>query len=187
MSQLKSASLQSETSAIRLRRLLPSHELGDDKPSVLLQCLRNFAEEQVTDQVLRTIFMEQLPENVRTVLAISETSDLSKLAMQVDKILEKAKPLGLAVQPVDAETETIGKMAADIAALTKQMAKSIKQTRGRAHSESKERKNYRGRSQSKSIKDNNKNKICYYYRKFDTKAYKCAPLCEFGNPKKSEN
>jgi len=134
MSQSKSASLQclGETSATHLRRLLASHELGDDKSSVLLQCLRNLAKGQVTDEVLRTIFMEQLkPEYVRTILAISEMSDLSKLAMQADKILEMAKPLELAVQAVDAETGTIGKLTADIAALTKQMAKLTKQTRGR--------------------------------------------------------
>jgi len=78
-------------------------------------------------------------------------------------------------------------MAADIAALTKQMAELIKQTRGRAHSKSKERKNYRGRSRSKSIKDNDEDKICYYHRKFGTKAYKCDPPCEFEKPKRSEN
>jgi len=52
-----------------------------------------------------------------------------------------AKPLGLAVQPVDTKTGTIDKMAADIAALTKQMAELTKQTRGKARSKSKERKN----------------------------------------------
>lgn len=86
-----------ETSASRLRRLLASHELGDDKPSVLLQRLRNLAEGQVSDGVLRTIFMDQLPENVRTILAISEVNDLSKLAIQADKILEMTKPVALAV------------------------------------------------------------------------------------------
>jgi len=88
--------------------------------------------------------MEQLPENVRTILTISEMSDLSKLAMQADKILEMAKPLELAVQPVDAGT--IDKLTADIAALTKQMAKLTKQTRSNARSKFKERKNYRSRS-----------------------------------------
>jgi len=54
-------SVLGETSASRLRKLLASHELGDDKPSILLQRLRNLAEGQVTDGVLRTIFLEQMP------------------------------------------------------------------------------------------------------------------------------
>lgn len=99
-------SVLGETSATRLRKLLASHELGDDKPSVFLQRLRNLAEGQVSDGVLRTIFMEQLPENVRTILAISEVANLSKLAMQADKILEMTKPTALALQTEYGEQST---------------------------------------------------------------------------------
>lgn len=44
------------------------------------------------DEILRTIFMEQLPENVRAILAISEIKDLGKLAVQAGKVVEMAKP-----------------------------------------------------------------------------------------------
>jgi len=57
-----------ETSATKLRRLLGLHELGDEKPSIFLQRLRNLAVGQVTDEILKSMFMEQLPENVRTIL-----------------------------------------------------------------------------------------------------------------------
>lgn len=36
--------------------------------------------------------MENLFENLRTILAISETIDLAKLALQADKILEVSWP-----------------------------------------------------------------------------------------------
>lgn len=42
--------------------------------------------------------MEQLPENVRTILAISEVQDLAKLAAQADKIVEMAKPAPATIQ-----------------------------------------------------------------------------------------
>lgn len=77
-----------ETSETKLRKLLRSHELTNEKPSNLLQKLRNMAGGQCNDMVLRTLFLEHLPDNVRTILAISEVVDLSKLALQADKIFE---------------------------------------------------------------------------------------------------
>lgn len=53
-----------EANATQIRKLL-GHEIGDEKPSVFLQKLRNLAAGQVMDEILRTMFMEQLPENVR--------------------------------------------------------------------------------------------------------------------------
>lgn len=45
------------------------------------QQLRNLAGGQCTDLILGTTFMEHLLENVRTIIAISETTDLAKLAI----------------------------------------------------------------------------------------------------------
>jgi len=188
-------SVLGETSASRLRKLLASHELGDDKPSILLQRLRNLAEGQVTDGVLRTIFLEQMPESTRAILAISEVSDLNKLAIQADKILEMAKPVALAVQPITAESaiskETaeagaISKMATEIAALTKQVAALTKQARGRSRSKSKDRRSYRGQTRSKS-RNREADAICYFHRRFGAKAFKCEKPCEWKNDNKTEN
>ncbi|KYM98107.1 hypothetical protein ALC62_11196 [Cyphomyrmex costatus] len=76
----------------RLRKLLRSHEIEDDKPSVFLQRLRHLAGGHCTDSVLRTLFLEQLPDSVRAVLAISDGEDLFKLALQADKVIELYKP-----------------------------------------------------------------------------------------------
>lgn len=179
-------SVLGETSATRLRKLLTSHELGDDKPSVFLQRLRNLAEGQVSDGVLRTIFMEQLPENVRTILAISEVADLSKLAMQADKILEMTKPTALAIQTVNAESNPLDKMATEIATLTKQMAKLRKQTRSRSRSGDRGRQHYRGRTRSKT-RAAIENKICYYHCRFGKEAKKCEEPYDWSSEKKSEN
>lgn len=175
-----------ETSASRLRKLLTAHELGEDKPSILLQKMRNLAEGQVTDGVLRTIFLEQLPENVRAILSISEVGDLSKLAMQADKILDMAKPAMLAVQPVTAETGALSKMATEIATLTKQMAALNKRIGSRSRSRSRGRSGYRDRPRSKS-RGKEDSKFCFYHRRFGAKAYKCESPCEWKDEKKSEN
>jgi len=53
-----------------------------------LQKLRNLVGGQCTDAVLRTLFLEQLPDNVRNILAISEVTNLFKLAQLVDRVIE---------------------------------------------------------------------------------------------------
>lgn len=63
----------------------------NEKPSNFLQRLRNLASKQCTDAVLRTLFLEQLQNNVRGIIAISKITDLSKLALQADKIIEMSK------------------------------------------------------------------------------------------------
>ncbi|XP_070526498.1 uncharacterized protein [Cardiocondyla obscurior] len=95
-----------ESTATRIRRLLGSHEIGDEKPSVFLQQLRNLAGAQASDGILRAIFLEQLPENVRTILAISKMQDLDKLAAQADKIVEIAKPRSTTINAVTQQQQT---------------------------------------------------------------------------------
>ncbi|KZC05428.1 hypothetical protein WN55_05458, partial [Dufourea novaeangliae] len=77
-----------ESSESKLRRLLRGNVMGVERPSVYLQRLRNLSSGQCSDTVLRTLFLEQLPENVRAILAISEGTDLCKLALQANKIYE---------------------------------------------------------------------------------------------------
>lgn len=64
------------------KKLLDSHELENEKSSVFLQRLYNLATNQVIDAILKSIFVEQLPKKMRTILAISEVQDLVKLAIQ---------------------------------------------------------------------------------------------------------
>ncbi|EFN84942.1 hypothetical protein EAI_10258 [Harpegnathos saltator] len=77
-----------ESKEAKLRKLLRGQELGDDKPSHLLQRLRNLAGSEGSDSVIRTLFLEQLPESARGILAISPEDDLDTLAMQTNKIME---------------------------------------------------------------------------------------------------
>lgn len=82
----------SESQETKLRRLLRGQAMGDDKPSLFLQRLRNLAGGQCNDNVLRSLFLEQLPESTRGILAISQLDDLSLLAAQADRIMEVSRP-----------------------------------------------------------------------------------------------
>lgn len=77
-----------ETDESKLRRLLQGYERGDEKPTIFLQRLRNLTLGQCNDSVLKTIFMEKLPEHVRNILVLCDTEDLQRLAIQADEIMK---------------------------------------------------------------------------------------------------
>ncbi|XP_029157883.1 uncharacterized protein LOC114930298 [Nylanderia fulva] len=72
----------------KLRRLLQGLDLGEERPSYCLQRLRNLAAGQCSHSVLRTLFLERLPDPVRGILAANDTADLVQLALQADEIMD---------------------------------------------------------------------------------------------------
>lgn len=71
----------------QLRKLLSEVELGDKKPSQLLREMKILAKE-VSQDVLRTLWIQRLPVRVQVVLSINEDAELEKLAEMADKIVE---------------------------------------------------------------------------------------------------
>ena len=60
-------------------------EIGNKKPSVLLREMRNLANGNVTDDFLRTMWLQRLPTQTQAILATSSES-LENLAKMADKI-----------------------------------------------------------------------------------------------------
>lgn len=181
-------SVWGETSAAKIRKLLGSHELGDEKPSLFLQRIRNLAAGQVTDEILKSIFMEQLPENVRAILAISEVQDLSKLAAQADKVIEMARPTSTAIQAVSrGQADGDSRILQEIAELKRQVRKLTFHDH-RRRSWSRGRSASRGRTRQRQKQDGNSSvDYCYYHNRFGDKAFKCSQPCTYNKPKAMEN
>lgn len=158
-----------ETSESKLRRLLRGTEISEEKPSNLLQRLRNLAGSSFPENVLRSLFLEHLPEQIRGILAISEVTDLTKLATQADKIIDLSRPSILAVEttkPSCSKPDPSG-LEAQVNALTKE----IKDLRSKLA-------NNRGRSSSRTRK-NPKQTYCYFHMRFGDKARNCREPCDF--------
>lgn len=81
-----------ESSEAHIRRLLRGQPMGEERPTLFLQRLRNLSGGQCNDAVMRTLFMEQIPKNVRSILAISQLEDLTLLATQADRVVEAMRP-----------------------------------------------------------------------------------------------
>ncbi|XP_023224221.1 uncharacterized protein LOC111625326 [Centruroides sculpturatus] len=80
-----------ESESRKAKKLLLEIELGDKKPSALLREMRALAGTQVMDEFLRTLFLQRLPNNVRSVLVTKQDS-LHTLATMADKIMEITSP-----------------------------------------------------------------------------------------------
>ena len=89
----------------RLRQLLKGQTLGDRKPSQLLNHMRKLSSNQCNATVLRSLFLEQLPESQRAILVAINEPDLQKVAEIADKIADISS-LELAIAPIRAKSGT---------------------------------------------------------------------------------
>ncbi|XP_064214078.1 uncharacterized protein K02A2.6-like [Tribolium castaneum] len=77
-----------ESQEQQLRKLLKEIELGDKKPSRLLCEMRALAREQVSSEVVRTLWLQRLPPHIQLVLSTMDGMDGEKLASVADKLTE---------------------------------------------------------------------------------------------------
>jgi len=184
----------SKSQETRLQRLLRGQAMGDDKPTVFLQRIRNLAGGQCNDNVLRSLFMEQLPEHVRGILAISQLDDLATLAAQADRIAEVMHPQVSAVRQTSAgdvalpsgaptsggnnvnalagPNRDIIELRRAVDALTKRFERAFQ---GRSRSRDRSSRRVRGRSATPHRSEGSR--ICYYHRRFGNNARNCKQLC----------
>ena len=74
------------TDGERALALLNIRGLGDSKPSELMDNMLSLLGQHRPCFLFRQIFLQQLPEHVRTPLAVSDTSDYRALALEADKL-----------------------------------------------------------------------------------------------------
>lgn len=178
----------SVSSEVELRSLLEGEIFTDGRPSFILSKIRHLSRGKCNDDVIKAVFMEQLPAHCRAILALSDAVDLTCLASVSDKIM--AQNNTHAVDSVSSENDLAGKMdllMAKVEALTVQ-------SRSRNESPFDNSANNRNRSRSR----NNQNRYrsfsryignkCFYHFKFGKEAKKCKKNgCPMEKEIKSEN
>lgn len=164
-------SVFADSESQRTQKLLTQIELGDRKPSVLLCEMKSLADQKVSDNFLKTLWLQRLPMDMRSILSVSN-DDLTKLATMADKIWELRPPnnysLAAVAQPnAHITLESLQKQITDLSIQVQILSK-----RGRSSSY---RVNTNSRSNSRKAAD--QREMCYYHSKFGDKAYKCLQPC----------
>ena len=175
------------------RNLLKTCRMGDEKPSHFLQRLRGLARNNVSDAVLKNIFLEQVPRSMHDILIASETTGLNKLASLADRLAEFQAPqvASLEQHRVAAPAPQSSVAARDdhvttlmiqqLAELTREVSalkvqhQSRPRWRGRSPSNAGRSPAHSSRSRSRSSERNNG--ACYYHRRFGANANRCIIPC----------
>ncbi|XP_043470595.1 uncharacterized protein LOC122503899 [Leptopilina heterotoma] len=139
------------------------------------------------DEVIRAIFIEQLPANCRAILAMSETSDLAKLAIIADRIVDVGGWSSTAVASVDRRDDLNSKIDELTSRIESLSIETHRESRNYNRDHSRSRSRYRSMSRNPNENNNkkkpgNKNdndKKCFYHKKFGNDALKCRPPCSF--------
>ncbi|KAL7725527.1 hypothetical protein ACLKA6_010097 [Drosophila palustris] len=86
-----------ESPESKLRRLLQGGETTGLKPSEILAHMRRLAPESSSEPIIRSLFLSEMPQNIRPILTIWEENDLEKLAKIADKMQETVGANTLAI------------------------------------------------------------------------------------------
>lgn len=161
----------------KLEQLLGSCDLGDMRPTHLLAKMQELSMGlNVNAELLKMLFLQRMPANVKAILAISDGS-LTKLAEMADKMLESALNVAAVAansgQPSCSSRQAVptsDEMSTDdlreqVAFLTAE----VRRMRTRSTS----------RSRSVSRSRNSAEEICWYHKKYGTRATRCREPCKF--------
>lgn len=171
-------SLYSDSETKRIQKLLSGLSLGDAKPSQLLQKMVNLNCNKVDETVLRTLWFEQLPANMRAILSASSET-LTSLAGVADKIHDTIHGFGVSVAETSQPLSEIAILRLEVAEL-KALIKgsSYSQQRRRFRSKSHSRNESRLNS-STSREATPGKKFCWYHFRFGNAAKKCTSPCDY--------
>ncbi|XP_039429735.1 uncharacterized protein LOC120413094 [Culex pipiens pallens] len=129
----------------------------------------------VNPELLKMLFLQRMPANVKAILAISDGS-LTKLAEMADKMLESALNVaavaanpGPSRQAVSTAAHSEDMSTDDLREQVAFLTAEVRRMRTRSTS--------RGRSVSRSGRS--AEEICWYHKKYGTRATRCREPCQF--------
>ncbi|XP_055527745.1 uncharacterized protein LOC129720309, partial [Wyeomyia smithii] len=149
----------------RLDKLLGASDLGDMRPTHLLAKMQEVAAGlNVNENLLKMLFLQRMPSNIRPVLTISYGT-LAKLAEMADKMIEQPQAASVSTPSSSADVDQTEYLKEQIEVLSAEIH--------RLRVNSVPRRN-RSSSRSRSTND-----LCWYHQKYGTKALRCKQPSQF--------
>ncbi|XP_043485188.1 uncharacterized protein LOC122513025 [Leptopilina heterotoma] len=93
-----------------LRTILRGEIFADGKPSLILSKIRHLSRGRCSEKIIKSVFLDQLPENCRAVLSLSEIENVTRLATIADKIMANISPIDNSVNAVSMDNEILNKI-----------------------------------------------------------------------------
>lgn len=182
-------STYSASSEAQLRQLLKGEVLSSGKPSHILSRIRNLSGGKCSDDILKTIFLDQLPSQHRAILASLPFDTLDNLALSADKISDATAPLSndvASVTPIPTNDNGIEAkldlITAEIAEMKSRFNDSENNNRRHFNRSRSRSRNSQSRGHSRDRSSNQtKSGLCWYHKKFSKLAKKCVEPCTWVN------
>lgn len=172
----------------KIKKLLSEMELGDRKPTFLLQEMRGLAGTTVDDTFLQTLWLDRLPSTLQQILSPWNDQALDKLAQMADRIVETTNLAPLPSTNLSVHASRIpskhyhsnSSEKSPFEKINEQLSKLITRV------ERLESKNRDKTPARKPNEDNREKKhdMCWFHYKFGKDATQCRLPCNF---KTSEN
>ncbi|XP_072938409.1 uncharacterized protein [Epargyreus clarus] len=180
-----------ESEVRQLQKLLKELDLGDQKPSQLLRRMRELARNKFTDETLSMLWMGHLPGAIRAVLTVSEVTDLEKLAMMADKVMETTR-FGEVQEVTQEKQDSVNKgtsVDAEIAKINHRLSRLESSRTKKAFRREGQRRFSRSSSRSRAEGMSRKNPkwLCYYHYRYKEGAHKCIQPCAWGKQQDKHN
>lgn len=183
-----------DSTQTKITKILNEMSLGDKKPSTLLAEMRAKAQGTgITDDLLKSLWNNHLPEQIRTILA-SGQNDLTLATMSsiADRIWEELHSRKQEVNQLSALFPTAGKvtletMQSQINQLFEMIKNNNQHQRSRSsnRSNSHQRSNTPSQSQAQNSAKQQRFDTCWWHFKFGAEAKKCKQPCNFHTQKSS--
>ncbi|XP_035205011.1 uncharacterized protein LOC118179964 [Stegodyphus dumicola] len=170
----KLISVYEESENTKLKQLLQDLQLGDMRPSQLLSKMQELAGDNFKSNVLQSLWLNRLPNNIQAILA-SSNENLPQLAQMADKIHDVLQPQ--AISQVQHPSVDISSLQQQIQELSLQVA--ALQTRSQYHPRGRSKSRNRNNREYQRAHSGTQSDICFYHSRFGDKARKCTPPCKF--------
>ncbi|KAK5648059.1 hypothetical protein RI129_002951 [Pyrocoelia pectoralis] len=167
-----------ESEETKFKKLLNEMQLGDRRPSQLLREMKTLATNRVTDDFLKTLWLQRLPQQAQMILSAS-ADDLSRLSVMADRICEVASSAPI-INCISPEVKDISDDQNQLIELKSQITElsiaieELRHQRGRTQFQ----KFIKGRNFARSKSRDNR-RFCWYHTNFGAAAHRCQQPCSY--------
>lgn len=182
----KLISIYAETASEKFRKLISNTDIGDKKPSQFLHYMQSLADNSITDDFIKKMWIQRLPMASRAVLSASK-DNLEDLAKMADSMWEVSDRFSM--NAIKAEKDPLESKIDKLAATLEKFSYRINSIEKKEHISRRDSTPHRNRSRSKSTQSrdsgNSTHELCWFHHKYGEAAKKCREPCNFNTKSKN--